>query len=121
MPTQSPYRLNTGTIDKDRKIIEAIETLPDYAPSNPEHSLAAVQQLQAELVAAQANEQRIQRELVAAREQVSQAAWALHERVADVKVYVEYQYGRDSVALHAVGLKRRSERKRPARREPRAE
>jgi hypothetical protein len=32
-----------------------------------------------------------------------------------VKVQVEAQYGSDSPALHAVGLKRRSERKRPTR------
>ncbi|NTU84549.1 MAG: hypothetical protein HGA45_35165 [Chloroflexales bacterium] len=41
--------------------------------------------------------------------------WAFHEAINGIKVQVEAQYGNDSPALHAVGLKRRSEHRRATR------
>lgn len=118
MTARPQYRLSTETIAADRAILQAVATLADFTPANPAYNLASVQQLEAALTLAQQNEERLLREMALTREEVTMAAMALHEAIQVVKVQVEAQYGSDSPALHAVGLKRRSERKRPSRRRP---
>lgn len=116
MAARTPYRLAFDKIVADRAIIQAVATLPDYSPQNQALNVDTLRQLEASLTAAQQAEDALLREATAAREQVKQAAWDLHEAVRAVKLSVEAQYGSDSPALHAVGLKRRSEYRRPVRR-----
>jgi hypothetical protein len=116
MGTKAPYRLQTDVIVADRAILQAVASLPDYAPMNLAYNIEAVRQLEATLVMAQQAENTILREATMAREQTTEAAWAFHKAINGVKAQVEAQYGDDSPALHAVGRKRRSEHKRPARR-----
>ena len=52
------------------------------------------------------------------RKRVIAAAKLLHSMVQETKVQVMAQYGRNSPLVHAVGLKRKTERKRRARRAP---
>lgn len=54
--------------------------------------------------------------LAAARDASLAAAHALHEAVLGAKAQVIAQYGSDSASVQAVGLKKKSERKRPTRR-----
>jgi hypothetical protein len=44
------------------------------------------------------------------------AEWRCHEAIMGVKAQVIAQYGRSSDQLQALGLKKQTERKRPARR-----
>lgn len=116
MAARTPYRLSAEKIVADRAIIQTVATLPDYTPQNLALNVDSLRQLEAALTMAQQAEEKILREATAARERVTQTAWELHEAVRAVKLNVEAQYGSDSPALHAVGLKRRSEYKRPVRR-----
>jgi hypothetical protein len=114
--TRAPYRIQSDVIVADRAILQAVASLPDYAPMNFAYHIEAVRQLEAALVMAQQAENTILREATVAREQTTEAAWAFHEAISGIKAQVEAQYGNDSPALHAVGRKRRSEHKRPTRR-----
>ena len=56
--------------------------------------------------------------LARARDAAEEAEWALHDGILGAKAQVIAQYGPDSNAVQAVGLKRKSERRRTVRRVP---
>jgi hypothetical protein len=56
--------------------------------------------------------------VAAAREAAVEAEWELHEIVQNIKDQAKAQYGSDSHAMELLGLKRKSERRRAARRVP---
>ena len=120
MAPRSPYRLNADIIAADRAVVHAVADLNDYTTLNAAYSPEALRQLETTLAEALQAEERHQREAEVIRERVIMAAWALHEAVRGVKAQVVAGFGPESLALHAVGLKKQSERKRPVRR-PRPE
>jgi hypothetical protein len=54
--------------------------------------------------------------LATARDLAAAAEWALHDGMLGAKAQVIAQYGPDSNAVQLLGLKRKSERRRPVRR-----
>jgi hypothetical protein len=94
----------------------ALQDVPDYAPINEAYSVATMRAQLAFQASAKENEMRARRAFEVAREQAIQSEQTVCETGRAVKVQVLAQYGSDSPVLHAVGLKQRSERKRPARR-----
>jgi hypothetical protein len=63
---------------------------------------------------AQQAEIRARQVLAAARDAAAAAEWALHNAVLGARTQVLAQYCDDSDAVQAMGLKKRSDRKRPA-------
>ncbi|NTU85597.1 MAG: hypothetical protein HGA45_40725 [Chloroflexales bacterium] len=116
MASRSNSRLSQEVITKDRTILAAVMNLGDYAPTNVIYNTDSVQQLEAAMLAVLQAESRIQQEADAIRDQAIAAMNAFHKGVKGIKHQVKAQYGEDSVALHAIGLKKVSERKRPTRR-----
>ncbi len=112
---------NSTTIEADRAVVAAMQDVSDYAPTNPACSAAALRELVSNLALAEETELRARRALEVAREQTVEATIRLHNTVLETKVQVMAQYGRNSPLVHAVGLKQKSERKRPARRAPAAQ
>src|SRR5690242_15427797 len=109
-------RLPQDEIQADRTALLAIRELRDYSPLNPTFSAEALASLDAALRRAQEEELRLRNALEAARDAATTAAWALHNGILGAKAQVIAQYGHDSNAVQALGLKKKSERKRPARR-----
>lgn len=116
MTSNSNQRLPSDTITADRTALAALGNLSDYNPLNAEYAIATLQQLEAAMLAAQQAEIRIRHEADLLREQAIATAHAFHRAMKGARAQIVAQYGDDSVALHAVGLKKRSERKRPTRR-----
>ena len=58
----------------------------------------------------------IERSLEMARERAIEVGIRLHTRSQGLKSEVVAQYGEDSPAVHAIGRKQKSERRRPSRR-----
>ncbi len=115
-------RLSPSEIAADRNLLKAIENLVDYQSVNPAYSLPALQQLDATLRAAQdASAQALQAyeragmAYAEAREVELNTAQMLHDSLGAAKAQVRAQYGADSYALKAIGLTRKSDRKRPIR------
>ena len=109
---------NSTAIEAARAVVAAMQDVSDYAPTNPAYSAAALRELVSNLALAEETELRARRALEVAREQTVEAAFRLYNTVQETKVQVMAQYGRNSPLVHAVGLKQKSERKRPARRAP---
>lgn len=109
-------RLPPSTTEADRTTITTIKALADYAPRNPVHTVEALLALDAALRQADEAEARARLAYENARREAAAAALALHNATLGARVEVRSQYGPDSSALHAVGLKPRAEYKRPVRR-----
>jgi hypothetical protein len=109
-------RIPAATLDEDRAALRAIADMGDYAPANGAYSLVALQELEAALTQAELDEVRARRAYDIARDRAVAATRRLHEAMLGAKAQVVAQYGHDSPAVEAIGFKRKSEHKRPARR-----
>jgi hypothetical protein len=109
-------RPSADRLEDDREALLALRELRDYKPVNPSYSAEALAALEEALTRAQHEELRLQNALAAARDAATAAAWALHNAVLGAKAQVIAQYGADSDAIQSLGLKKKSERKRPTRR-----
>ena len=116
MSSNPNYRLPSPALDADRATLLALKDLSDFTPVNPAHSAQSLSALEAALTRAEEAELRAQKALAAARDVTIAAAWEFHNALLGAKAQVIAQYGNDSRAVQAIGLKKRSERKRPARR-----
>ena len=116
MTPRPPRYLSRDEIKADRKALLALKNIGDYAPTNPTHSLDALAALEEALEHAEQARLSAEKNLVAARDRAMTAALMLHDALLGVKAQVLAQYGPDSYEIESLGLKRRSERKRPARR-----
>jgi hypothetical protein len=106
-------RLKPHNLKSDRSALTAIRNLPDYTPSNPIATAAALAALSEAKEQAHEAEIRARQALSAARNAAVAAEWALHNALLQAKIQIIAQYGDDSDAVAAVGLKKRSERRRP--------
>lgn len=111
---------SAAALEADRAVVAAMQDVSDYAPTNPACSAAALHELVLELARLEEADLRAKRAREVTRELVVEAAKLLHSMVQETKVQVMAQYGRNSPLVHAVGLKQKTERKRPIRRARRA-
>ena len=109
-------RLRAEDLEADRAATVAVQSLPEYRPINSAYSAQTLVDLGAARDQAQHAEIRAQQALAAARDAAIAAEWALHNAVLGARTQVLAQYGDDSDAVQAMGLKKRSDRKRPASR-----
>lgn len=101
---------------EEREALKRLPEIVEYAPANPALSLDALRAKEARVAASLLAEARSEAALEAARQQALEDAWSFHDDFISVKYYLRSHFGADSLVLHTVGLKRSSERKRPARR-----
>ena len=99
-----------------RAALVALKTLADYTPSNRAISIEAVSALEARLRQAEEAELIAAKALAAARDARAAAGWDLHNAILSVKASVIAQYGHNSNAVQAIGLKKKIDYRRPARR-----
>jgi hypothetical protein len=116
MALNETRRLTQSVLFKNRMTLISIQTLSDYAPTNPMHSPTALAELYQAVEKAQQEEIRTQNAAAAAREAAVAAEWALHNALLGAKAQIVAQYGHDADAVQAIGLKKKSNRKRPTRR-----
>ena len=109
-------RLSSDEIQANRNALIGVQSLPDYAPTNSAYSAAQLADLGRAMEEARQAEVRAAQSLALARDAAAAAEWALHEGILGARTQVLAQYGPDSNAVQLVGLKRKSERRRPARR-----
>ena len=109
-------RLPSAVLEADHAALLALKDLQDYQTFNPASTIDTLTSLEAELVRAQDATLRARKTLAAARDAEIAAGRAFHAGVLAGKAAVIAQYGGDSPAVQAIGLKKKSERKRPVRR-----
>ena len=118
MPTNLNRRHSPDTLQADLDCITALKVIEGYAPSNPADTLAALNDLQARVAAAQERELHAANAYAAARDNAVLLENERHERVKGVKNQVRAQYANDSNEVASLGLKKSSERK-PTKRQSR--
>ncbi len=116
MAKDQTKRLKPAVLQEDKDVVAAVATLaPVYAPANAAYSLVNLQGAQTTMTTAQNTEVQKQGELDAARDTANTNEWAFHNKVLEAKKQVAAQYGSDSDQLQAIGLKKKSEYKKPAK------
>jgi hypothetical protein len=86
-----------------------------YAPANTAYAKIAVTAKYTALKAAQDAELAAQVALATARDAATAAEWEFHNTLLAVKEQVIAQFGKSSDQVQAMGLKKKSEYKAPAR------
>ena len=107
--------LRSEDIKADRDALTGVRSLGDYAPRNEAHSVARLTELQQAMDAAHKAVVDAGEALAATRAAEAEAERAFHEGILGVKAEVIAQYGPDSDAVRVVGLRPKSERRRPTR------
>jgi hypothetical protein len=116
VPFYPARRLRSTVVTADLDALSALRDLNDYRPHNPDHQTDAAAVHATALLQAREHEARIARTLSAARDAVQAAEWALHNAMLGVKAEVTAQYGANSDQVQAIGLKKKSDYRRPSRR-----
>jgi hypothetical protein len=111
-------RLSSAEIQASRNALIGLQSLTDYLPSNSAYAASHLADLGRVVDEARQAEVRAAQALAMARDAAAAAEWALHEGILGARTQVIAQYGPDSNAVQLLGLKRKSERRRPARRVP---
>ncbi|RUR76721.1 hypothetical protein ACF3DV_06895 [Chlorogloeopsis fritschii PCC 9212] len=119
MPTQDKTRrLPPQTISQDIDSLHGLQTISTYNTTRADASEANLQTAyQAMLTLQQAETEKLALYRAAA-DAARLAEWEFHNAVLAMKEVVRGQYGSDSDQAQAVGLKKKSERKRPSRKKP---
>lgn len=116
MAVNQHKRLPQATIETDRASLLALKKLSDYAPANAAIRIEAVSTLESQLRQAEEAEILASKALDAARDARVAAGWDLHNAMLSVKAAVIGQYGANSDAVQSLGLKKKTDYRRPARR-----
>ncbi len=108
MAINQTRRLSLEVLRADHMTLVALHALADYHPHNPAHTAEVIAGLDETIRTGNTHE--------SARNGAIAAEWAVHNALLGAKAQVIAQYGTDSDAVQSLGLKRKSERKRPTRR-----
>ncbi|MEH2286447.1 hypothetical protein [Nostoc sp.] len=114
-PQNTTNRLRPQLISQDISSFHGLQTVSTYNTTRTDASVAKLQ----EVYQAMLNSQQTETEKLALYRAAADAArlaeWEFHNTVLAMKEVVRGQYGSDSDQAQAVGLKKKSDRKRPSR------
>jgi len=119
MPAQDrTRRLPAQSISQDITSLHGLQTISTYNTTRADASAANLQQAYQAMLSSQQVETEKLALYRAATDAARSAEWEFHNAVLAMKEVVRGQYGTDSNEAQAVGLKKKSERKRPSRKKP---
>jgi hypothetical protein len=120
MAKKENRRLKPSVLAEDEAAFNALQKIKDYSPANADHSVEAVTQEINEMRAKRAVEDQITAAGLTARDETVAQEWKVHNTMLGVKDSVKAQFGKDSVQVQEIGLKRVSEYKtrRPTTKAP---
>jgi hypothetical protein len=102
-------------ISQDVDSLNGLKTINDYASVRPEATTANLQHVYQTMLTQQQLETEKLATYRAAADAARLAEWEFHNAVLAMKEVVRGQYGSDSDQAQAIGLKKKSSRKRPIR------
>lgn len=108
-------KLNDDQIQADREALVALRAMADYRPANNTYTVLALDEREAAMIAAQQEVVRVQNMLAAARDARDVLELRFHNDMSEAKQQVRAQYGMNSDEVQAMGLKKRSDYRRPRR------
>ncbi|BAY17334.1 hypothetical protein NIES21_31710 [Anabaenopsis circularis NIES-21] len=108
-------RLRPQVIGQDVDSLHGLQTIGTYETSRADAKVANLQQAYQAMLTTQQVETEKLTMYRAAADAARLAEWEFHNAVIAMKEVVRGQYGSDSDQAQAVGLKKKSDRKRPSR------
>jgi hypothetical protein len=120
MAKDETRRIAPSVLEDDSNALTAIKAMTDYAPANSEYSVDNLNNKQSIMNEAHRAELLAKNAYMAARDASNYAQWNFHKSILGAKSQVIAQYGDDSNEVQSLGLKKKSERKRPGGRKPKA-
>ncbi|MBG1245117.1 hypothetical protein [Nostoc sp. NZL] len=116
MPAQDQTRrLPSDSISQDITSLHGLQTVSTYNTTRTDASVENLQQAYQAMLAQQQAETEKLTLYRAAADAARLAEWEFHNAVLAMKEVIRGQYGSDSDQAQAVGLKKKSDRKRPSR------
>jgi hypothetical protein len=112
MPTR---RLSPRERQEDLDAYAALQAMTGYNPSNAAFSVANVTAAYEAMQESQTGEVQAQAAADAARDKATGDEWEFHDVILGVKAQVKAQFGENSDQLQSLGLKKKSEYKKPSR------
>ncbi len=100
---------------EDSEAYFGLMALEDYQPANPTFSKETMTQHYQVMLTAVEAEVNAANALAAARDTAVAAEWDFHNAMLGAKAQVVAQYGDDSDQVQSLGMKKKSEYRRPAR------
>lgn len=114
-------RLTLAVISQDVDAYNGFRTIDGYSTKRPTATPEALQQAYQTMLAQQQTETERLALYRAASDAARLAEWEFHNAVLAMKEVVKGQFGSDSNEAQSVGLKKKSDRKRPTRQKATAE
>ncbi|MEH2067839.1 MAG: hypothetical protein V7K47_06685 [Nostoc sp.] len=111
-------RLRPQLISQDIDSFHGLQTVSTYSTTRADASAAKLQEVYQAMLISQQTETEKLALYRAAADAARLAEWEFHNAVLAMKEVVRGQYGSDSDQSQAVGLKKKSDRKRPSRKKP---
>ena len=108
-------RLSPQIINQDVDSLNGLKTIPSYKTSRSEATSETLQQAYQTMLVQQQNETEKLALYRAASDATRLAEWEFHNTILAMKDVVRGQFGSDSDEAQSVGLKKKSDRKRPTR------
>lgn len=116
MAKNQTRRIASGVLSDDREAFDALQGITNYAPANQAYTTEKIKALRDRLDNALRESTQADAAADAKRAAANAAEWEFHNAMLGAKVQVEAQFGDDSDEVAALGLKKKSEYKSPARR-----
>ena len=113
MAKNETARVRTTDLASDTSSYATLQTIGNYQPVNNTYSKENGAALYQQLQAAQTQEAQAEAAFKTARDIATTAEWAFRNYMLGVKDQVRAQYGADSNELQSLGLKKKTEYKRP--------
>lgn len=114
-PQNTSRRLAAQLLGQDIDSLNGFNTIQGYTTQRQEATPEALQRTYQAMLALQQAETEKLALYRAAADAARLAEWEFHNTVLAVKEVVRGQYGADSNEAQSIGLKKKSDRKRPAR------
>ena len=118
MAKDQTKRLTPKKMQENKDAFTALSAIKTYAPSNADFTLAIGNQKESDKDKKQAEEVLAEKALSTARDVATAAEWDFHNYILGVKTQVAAQFGVDSNEIQSLGLKKKSEYKKPKPKPP---
>jgi hypothetical protein len=108
-------RLAPTILEADKETYSALNKLENYSPANPAYSITALETTYKDMQTKQDMETQTYGAYQAARDNANATEWAFHNLMLGLKDQVKAQFGKDSNEIQSLGLKKKTEYKKPVK------
>lgn len=106
--------LSPKIVQDDLNGFAALKAIPDYSPNNSAFEVNKLEESYNAMLAKQVDFAQKEASYKSARDEKVLAEWDFHNKILGAKEQVIAQYGKSSNEVQAIGLKKKTEYKKPS-------